>query len=401
MQSDLEAQLDAIDASLLAPVVRKALNRNRASIADWTYAPLAHGVTNPVTTGLYRFSGTAYDGDERLSWSVILKVIHWLDLSGTPLADGYMDEPGDWNYWKREALVFQSGILDDWAGDLVPVRCYEVVEQADDSVWLWLEHVRDTPGPGWSLERHIRAAHHFGQFNGAYCGARPVPEFPWLCRRFARQWVKTGLAFGLMDLATDPAFWAHPQVQQAFPTPIAGRAIELLDDAGRLLAHLEQQPQTLSHLDTWCMNLFDRPGDEGRDQTVVIDWSFLGVAAVGEDLGVQISGNLYDLQVDPAGARPYYEAALEAYLDGLRDAGWPGVPEVVRFASATAASLRLVTFGLKRLGDLFRTAEGAPWADRLAKEQGSTVEGALHRWGQAITFLLDLADEARQLAGQI
>jgi hypothetical protein len=57
-----------------------------------------------------------------------------------------MGRPSDWNYWKREALVFQSGILDDWKGDLVPVRCYDVVEQPDDSVWLWLEHVREPPG---------------------------------------------------------------------------------------------------------------------------------------------------------------------------------------------------------------------------------------------------------------
>ncbi len=392
---DLEAQLDEIDAGMLTPVVRQALSRDRATVVDWTYAPLTHGVINPVTAGLYQFAGTARDGEERLPWSVILKVIHWVDLSGTPLADGYMDEPSDWNYWKREALVFQSGILDAWKGDLVPVRCYAVAEQPDDSVWLWLEHVREPPGTTWTLERHILAARHFGQFNGAYCGDGPIPDHPWLCKRFMRQWIRTSLAFGAMDIATDPTFWEHPQVRRAFPTPIAGRVIDLLDDADRLLTHVEQQPQTLSHLDTHCVNLFARRGDRGQDQTVVIDWSFLGTAAVGEDLGMQISGNLYDLRVDPANARPYYEAALEAYVAGLRDAGWRGSPEVVRFASATAASLRLVPFGIEMLRELFDTAEEASWVDRLAKQQGSTVEETLPRWGQAITFLLDLADEAR------
>ena len=61
-----------------------------------------------------------------------------------------------------------------------------------------------------------------------------------------------------------------------------------------------------------------------RDQTVVIDWSFLGTAAVGADLGMQVSGNLYSLYVDPRNAQAYYEAALESYVAGLRDAGWRG-----------------------------------------------------------------------------
>jgi hypothetical protein len=396
----LDEQLGALEARILEPVVRKALARDGATIDDWAYVPLAHGVINPVTAGLYRFTGTARDGKERLSWSVILKVVHWVDLSGTPLADGYLEEPGDWNYWKREALVFQSGILDDCKGDLVPVRCYHVIEQADDCVWLWLEDVKEPPGQTWTLERHVLAARHFGQFNGAYCGDRPIPDCPWLSKNFMRQWLRTSFAVGAAAIAMDPVFWGHPQMRKIFPTPIAGRVVDLLDDADRLLDHLERQPQTLSHLDSHCVNLFARLGEQGQDQTVVIDWSFLGTAAVGEDLGMQVSGNLYGLHVDPAQAQQYYKAALEAYVDGLRDAGWRGAPECVQFASAAAASLRLVPFGLKMLRDLLKSEERESWADRLAKEQGSTVEDTLPRWGQAITFLLDLADKARQLMAQ-
>jgi hypothetical protein len=399
--TDLDAQLDVIDAGMLAPLVRKGLNRDRITVEDWTCAPMAHGVINPVTAGLYQVTGTARDGEEQLSWSLILKVIHWVDLSGSPLADGYMNEPGDWNYWKREALVFQSGILDEWSGDLVPVKCYDVVELPDDSVWLWLEHVHEPPGATWSLERHVLAARHFGQFGGAHCEKGSLRDFPWLCPKFLRQWVRTTHAFGFVDTTSDPAFWEHPLSRLAFPTPIAGRVLDLVDDVDRLLAQLERQPQTLAHLDTHHANLYARRGDQGQAQTVVIDWSFLGIAAVGEDLGMQVSGNLYDLTVDPAGARPYYEAALEAYVTGLRHAGWRGAPQVARFASATAASLRCVPYGIEAMRRLFDSGEEWAWANRLAEKQGTTVEEALKRWGQAIIFFLDLADDARQLVDQI
>ena len=128
-----------------------------------------------------------------------------------------------------------------------------------------------------------------------------------------------------------------------------------------------------------------------------VDRVILGTAAVGEDLGMQISGNLYSLYVDPGIARAYYEAALESYVAGLRDAGWQGSPETVRFACATAASLRLVPFGTLMLREMIDAAGGESWADHLAREQGSTVEETLQRWGQAIVFLLELADEARAL----
>jgi hypothetical protein len=393
---DLKAQLDAIDGDTLVPIVRLVLNRNRATVVDWSYAPLGHGVINPVTAGLFKVAGKASDEGKHLPWSVILKIIHWVDLRGTPLADDYMNEPGDWNYWKREALVYQSGILDDWQGDLVPVRCYAVNEQADSSVWLWLEHIKEPCARTWDRERHVVAARHFGQFNAAYRSHRPRLEPPWLCRRFLRKWLRTSMGFGLADTAADPAFWAHARVRHVFPIPIASQVIALLDNADRLLGFLEQQPQVQSHLDSHYVNLFARTGARGQEQTVVIDWSYLGTAAVGVDLGMQISGNLYDLQIDPADARAYYEAALEAYLTGLGDAGWRGSPQAVRAACATAAALRLVPFGLLRLRQFVEVGEEGSWVERLARQQGSTVEETLQRWGQAITFLLELGQEAQQ-----
>jgi hypothetical protein len=70
---------------------------------------------------------------------------------------------------------------------------------------------------------------------------------------------------------------------------------------------------------------------------------------------------------------------------------------VARYGSATAASLRVVTYGIEAQRRLFDSDEAWAWAESLAEEQGSTVEETLSRWGQVIMFLLDLADDARQL----
>lgn len=52
----------------------------------------------------------------------MLKIAQWVDLRGTPLEHDYLNEPVDWNYWKREALAYQSGILNGWQGNSNAVR---------------------------------------------------------------------------------------------------------------------------------------------------------------------------------------------------------------------------------------------------------------------------------------
>jgi hypothetical protein len=94
-------------------------------------------------------------------------------------------------------------------------------------------------------------------------------------------------------------------------------------------------------------------------------------------------------------------APFEAYVDGLRMAGWQGNRETVRFAYATAASLRYVPFGAEMMASLVDETEGASWADNWAKKRGCTVEDVLQSWGEVLNFLLNVADEARQLADRV
>jgi hypothetical protein len=59
-------------------------------------------VINSVTGGLFRVSGEAEGAGRTIPWSLIVKVTH-----ASPTAP---DAPEHWNYWKREALAYQSGI---------------------------------------------------------------------------------------------------------------------------------------------------------------------------------------------------------------------------------------------------------------------------------------------------
>ena len=79
---------------------------------------------------------------------------------------------------------------------------------------------------------------------------------------------------------------------------------------------------------------------------------------------------------DPADAEELAEAALAAYVDGLRDAGWRGAADVARDAFVTGLPLQ--------------------WGLRVAcLAQQTDDEDKLGRYIAVQRFLLALASEAR------
>ena len=203
--------------------------------------------------------------------------------------------------------------------------------------------------------------------------------------------------------ASDANFWTTQFSQLAFPRGTDARLRHLLQHADTLCDLLLRQTQTLSHQDSHRANLFATVDTLGQLQTTAIDWSFLGLAAFGEDLGTQIGGNLFKLYVDANKAKNYCAAATETYLDALRQTGWHGNADSIRFACAAAACLRYAPFGVMWLrGCLQANARGEiSGLDNLAQVNKLSTVDALQRWGAAMNLLFDLGDEAMRLAGRI
>ena len=113
--------------------------------------------------------------------------------------------------------------------------------------------------------------------------------------------------------------------------------------AGPLLDRLDALPRTVAHHDTHGNNLFSETTKDGR-RTVAIDWSDLGTAPVGQDLGHHIALNLFLRVVPPSDAAEHERTATEAYLEGLRAFGWHGDEDDVRFAALTTAAVQMLSF---------------------------------------------------------
>jgi hypothetical protein len=379
MKIDSDSPLRSIDAATLTPIVRQALQRDQLQILDWQVNQLGGGAGNPVSVGLYRFEGTGQDRDERLAWSVILKIIQSpTNVGEVNLGEG--DDQTHWNYWKRELFLYQSELLETLPEGMAAPQCYATVEQPGNIAWLWLEDVSDAYEGVWTLERYTLTARHLGRLNGGYLSKNQWTAFPWLGKHLTRQWVQI-LA---PDWQAIP--WEHPRVLKRYPQPELNPFRRMLFDNARFLAKLDLLPKTVCHGDTYPTNFKARLLSGGEEQTVALDWALAGIAPLGDDLGQFAFGAYMNLKnADPTDVD---QALFESYMDGLRDTGCRVDPQQVRFGYTASAALRVGLFQLILLSEELKQSE-------------SVMQQIVESPVVPDCFEVAMAKEAYQLLGEI
>ena len=163
-----------------------------------------------------------------------------------------------------------------------------------------------------------------------------MPTHPWLAKGWLRAWV----AGANPVIPVSPGVLSHPLVARIYPDDINRRMLRVWSEHEAWLAFIEHQPQTLTHLDAFRRNLFTRHAQFGDMQTILIDWAFMGNAAVGEEIAPLVAASLNFLEIDASQARALDKIVFESYLAGLGEAGWRGDPRLVRFTYAACSVLR-------------------------------------------------------------
>jgi hypothetical protein len=319
--ADAELVRQQIDAGELTAAVRMALDDPTAEVVTRADRVVGQGIGH-ATAGLYHLGGTARAHSGERSWSLFAKALR---------SDG-ADAPHDPNYWRREALVYGSGMLDELRGELVAPRCYGVAEHGDGTVWLWLEDIVDAVRKPWPLERLALAARHLGAFHGRQLGAAPRPDRAWLAPGWLRGWVE-GQAASVARLA---AMRGHPLVERGWPGPALDGVLQLWEEREAFFAALDRLPRTLLHGDASVNNLLARRSPDGADVTVAIDWAYASIGAVGED----VAPLLRPRPNEPVALAENDRAVLGGYTAGLRQAGWSGDDDEPRFGAVAAGALR-------------------------------------------------------------
>jgi hypothetical protein len=386
---DVPSAIAAIDAERLERILN-APGESPMRVTHVTFEEIDFGAVNTTTAGVFRVRGAGVRAGRRARWSAILKVVQ------APRGRSGSD-PSHWNYWKREALAYGSGLLASLPKGLSAPRCLAVEEPAPRAAWVWMEDLGSLAstraGRPWSIARTRLAARHLGELNGAYLtGRAAIPTEPWIARGFlagaVADWKRHIGSLGRAD-----GLWSHPRARSALPRSAREDVLRIYRETGPLLEALARLPQTLGHFDANRANLFSRRR-EGRVETAAIDWAFLGTGAVGEEIGQLVSANLIWQYTPAKDALRLLNAALSGYLEGLREAGYQGPESAVRLGCLGAAVLRTAFFVPHQIRMITTRELQGIWRARFGRPVRETVPD----WARAVTFLLSLADEAQALA---
>ncbi len=373
-----------IDTDLLLEPVRACLGDAAAKIVDVRAKPVAAGFSESEGGGLgtLRISGAAMTASGLQSFRMISKS---LGDDGTGSND-----PNEWNYWKREALAYASGVLDVLPPGVSAPKCYGVTQDDLHRTTIFLEEITDDHAD-WGLDQYGEAAQCLGRFNGAYLAGRPIPEHPWLMPGRVANWL-------------DGAYDALSRLPEGMDEPVMAtwlggdrleRTMALWRRRESLQAALGALPRCFCHHDAFRRNLMLRDGPVCSTNLVGIDWSMLGPGAVGEELAPLIGVTLQfgDLPLDTA--RDLEAVVLSRYHSGLIEAGCVVSHADVRFGFCASAALFL---GLGNFGGWQTVLADPDKRSNLEAILGSPIEKIVERFAGLQTYLLDLGDQATALA---
>lgn len=225
------------------------------------------------------------------------------------------ENPRSWIYWRREAYAYETD-LPKRLGLHGPQLIRS--EATDATATLTLEAFNGRTAADLTLPDLEQLAADLGHSQGR----DRLPSDPWLSRGFLRDYSTTRVTdFSLFDRDD---VWPDERVKADL--------LHLHANRERLLAILEALPRTVCHLDVFPNNVFATNAGIG-----LIDWSFTGDGAVGEDVGNLIPDSVFDLQFAASELSMLEQCLPIAYLGGLKRAGWTGDDRLVMLAIHASA----------------------------------------------------------------
>ena len=379
----LDQALRQLDVATLNTIVSQALDEVMI-VSDWQAKLLGGLDSSPMGGGVYQVSGIAVSANSAQTheWNVVVKILR--SPKGVTMPDGtyitheMAEDQQHFGYWQREALAAQSDLHDNLPTGMRAPQFLGITRISDTECWLWQEYLPEDCE--WTWDDYREAAYRLGMWQASN---HAPSKHPWLSQSWCANWVHGPLTsiFGMIDGMDG---YNHPLLTAYFAPEELAALRCLWANRQTYLDRLAQLPLTLCHLDAHRGNLSWQGGD-----LALLDWAFVGEAALGEELAALIGATLLLDYVPLADADQLEQVAFDGYLAGLQAAGWSGDEALVWEAYRCAMSLR---YALMALASMLRTVMQPDFAADWEQKAGKPLADILAHRAGLVRFYLSRLD---------
>lgn len=287
---------------------------------------LGYSTPNLTTAGIFHLYGHVRINNKQQPWSIIIKIIKSDSTEKEDITHH--------NYWRREAFIFESKILDDLPDSIQVAKSYLVEEQQDGTLWLWMERIEGRYAQ--SQEQFDFIARQLGRFNGAYLTEKALPNQAWICQSWLQSWITASRMY-----APNPEVYVQ-HLQKDNEITIWTWFQDFTKQIEHNLSSLDRLPRVLAHQDLSQMNMLLVKNHLEMDQVVLIDWQFMSISGIGEDLAKMYGVNMSLGIIPPDQYYVFQDSLFKSYIEGLKDSGWQGDVGLARYGYCLATAARSV-----------------------------------------------------------
>ena len=370
---ETEHELESLSLQYLAELARAAAGGSAPAINNFSFQAVTGGVGGAIGgTALYRFRLNSAEGPLP---SLILKIL--FRRAGEDETSPY--------YWKREYELHRSDLLASLPPQTFSLPNVYRCEDRGEACWIWMEDIEDTKDE-WSLADFQDIARRLGRFNGAWLAAEQLPAYPWLSANWHSAIVPAlADAFDSLDLLLQ-----HPLAQIALPLEDREEIEAIWRDRQLFRGALQALPQTFCHNDAFRRNVM-----HSRNGVMLLDWALAGPGAIGADLVSLVAVSLFYDGFSQDFAAQLDRAVFDAFISGLRQAGWTGDARLARIGYTCAMTLRGLA-GVKQ--DITQLTDESCHAQLYENHSSDNLREIAELFAAVRRFrLLTMAREARRL----
>ncbi|MBK8900777.1 MAG: phosphotransferase [Anaerolineaceae bacterium] len=370
------AQMEVV---ALEKIVYQAIDQP-VTVKNWQVDLLGGLDSGPMANGVYKVTGTAVTAAQTsLDWCLVVKILcspeGLIMPDGTTLTKEMVEAPDNFGYWRREMCVAQSSLSDELPAGLQMPRFLGVTHISERECWLWQECL--PLEPEWTWADYREAAFRLGRWQGT--AVSNLPNHPWLSQNWLAKWVHGPLT-GIFSMVEGMDGYHHPLLTAYFSPEELAALRQLWANRQPVVNRLAQLPKTVCHLDAHRGNLSWQ-----GDDLAMLDWAFVGVGALGEELAAFVGASLLLDFVPLADADQLEQVAFDGYLAGLRAAGWAGNEALIEEAYRYVMPLR---FAPMSVASMLRTAVDPTYAVEWEQKTGKPLADILaHRAGLVRFYL--------------